>query len=45
VDRVVCLATPPEFGSVGSYYADFSQVGDQEVLELLAEASARENSR
>jgi putative phosphoribosyl transferase len=35
VHNVVCLLTPHPFVSVGSWYLDFSQVGDDEVRELL----------
>jgi len=35
VDQLVCLALPSPFGSVGQFYADFSQVSDQEVVQLL----------
>lgn len=38
-DRVVCLATPTEFDSVGEWYDDFSQTSDQEVSRLLDEAA------
>lgn len=34
-DRVVCLATPDPFFAVGQYYADFHQVTDEEVEEIL----------
>ena len=34
-DEVVCLHTPRLFHSVGSWYADFAQVGDEEVRRLL----------
>ncbi len=34
-DEVVCLATPPHFGSVGGWYRDFRQVEDAEVEALL----------
>lgn len=37
-DRVVCLATPEPFFAIGSWYLDFGQTSDQEVLELLAQA-------
>ncbi len=37
VDRVVCLSTPEWFGGVGQFYQDFSQVSDEEVLEILKE--------
>ncbi|MEW6116847.1 MAG: phosphoribosyltransferase [Nitrospirota bacterium] len=39
VDEFICLATPLYFISVGSYYADFSQVSDDEVVALLREPS------
>ena len=41
VDRVVCLAEPPDFGSVGEHYAAFPQVGDDEVVDALREADRR----
>jgi predicted phosphoribosyltransferase len=34
-DDVVCLLTPEEFWAVGQFYADFRQVEDEEVVELL----------
>ena len=37
-DECVCLSTPPFFYSVGRWYQDFSQVGDEEVRMLLASA-------
>ncbi|MFL6074341.1 MAG: phosphoribosyltransferase [Mycobacteriales bacterium] len=36
VDDVVVAMTPPGFGAVGAYYADFSPVSDAEVVEVLA---------
>jgi len=36
VDDVVCLSTPDPFGAIGFFYRDFAQVGDDEVIELLA---------
>lgn len=39
-DKVVCLLTPEPFYGVGRWYADFSQVSDEEVQHLLAHASA-----
>ncbi len=42
VDELVCLATPASFGAVGSFYDDFRQVSDDEVVELLARARERE---
>ncbi|GGQ00008.1 hypothetical protein GCM10010249_17780 [Streptomyces roseolilacinus] len=35
-DDVVCLSSPEWFGSVGQWYDDFTQTGDEEVAELLA---------
>ena len=35
VDDVVCLSQPGHFGSVGTYYTDFHQVDDAEVVALL----------
>jgi putative phosphoribosyl transferase len=37
-ERIVCLATPEPFAAVGSYYRDFSQVGDSVVVDLLSDA-------
>ncbi len=34
-DDVVCLEDHEPFGAIGVYYADFSQVPDEEVIELL----------
>jgi predicted phosphoribosyltransferase len=34
-DEVVCVARPEPFGAVGSWYADFSQTTDEEVVALL----------
>src|SRR3972149_3822842 len=39
-DEVVCLATPADFYAVGQLFADFSQVTDEEVTEILARAPA-----
>lgn len=41
-DEVVCLEAPPHFAAVGTWYADFRQVSDDEVVHLLDEARARE---
>ncbi len=35
-DEVVCLETPLGFHAVGQFYRDFRQVGDEEVISLLA---------
>lgn len=34
-DELVCVHAPAPFGAVGSFYADFAQVPDQEVRRLL----------
>ena len=34
VDELVVLHTPADFYAVGSYYEDFEQVGDEEVVRL-----------
>ncbi|OFW55878.1 MAG: phosphoribosyl transferase [Actinobacteria bacterium RBG_16_64_13] len=38
VDEVVCLMTPAPLYSVGSWYQDFSQTSDEEVIDLLEQA-------
>ncbi|HEX5380432.1 MAG TPA: hypothetical protein VFW47_17770, partial [Phenylobacterium sp.] len=35
-DEVVCLEDHSSFGAIGYYYADFRQVSDEEVVEILA---------
>ncbi|HEX6364132.1 MAG TPA: phosphoribosyltransferase family protein, partial [Albitalea sp.] len=37
-DDVVCLQAPPEFRAVGEFFADFSEVTDDDVVRLLAAA-------
>jgi predicted phosphoribosyltransferase len=37
-DEVVCLSTPMFFQAVGQFYADFPQVDDAEVIDILREA-------
>lgn len=34
-DEMVCLQAPPGFMAVGGYYEDFTQVSDDEVVEML----------
>ena len=38
-DELVCLETPEPFYGVGQFYDDFSQVSDEEVKQLLENAS------
>ena len=40
VEDIVCAATPEPFTAVGAWYEDFRQTTDEEVRELLAQASA-----
>jgi len=35
VDEMVCLQTPAGFMAVGGYYEDFTQVSDEEVVDML----------
>lgn len=39
VDQIVCVATPEPFYAVGAWYDDFSQTTDDEVRDLLRQAS------
>jgi putative phosphoribosyl transferase len=39
VDELVCVEMPEPFYGIGQFYADFSQVSDEEVNELLDRAS------
>ncbi len=36
VDRIVVVATPPDFRALGVWYADFGATSDDEVVHLLA---------
>jgi putative phosphoribosyl transferase len=44
-DEVVCAYAPESFYAVGAFYDDFSQVTDEEVMELLQNASPIENGK
>ena len=37
MDELVCLQTPENFFAVGQFFADFSQVTDEEVIALLSQ--------
>jgi len=41
VDEFICLYTPSPFYGVGRFYQDFSQVDDDEVVNLLKELNER----
>lgn len=38
VDDIICLQQPYPFMAIGVFYRDFHQVGDDEVIEMLAAA-------
>lgn len=44
-DEVVCLSTPEFFQAVGQFYADFPQVEDYEVVEILKETGKLNGGR
>jgi len=39
VDEIICAVTPMPFFAVGSWYEDFSQTTDEEVIDLLHRAA------
>jgi putative phosphoribosyl transferase len=40
-DDIVCLEKYEYFGAIGAYYADFSEVSDEEVIAILRRFPAR----
>lgn len=40
-DAVVCPSTPPGFRAIGGYYRDFTQLADEDVIDVLHRAAAR----
>lgn len=42
-DTIVCLESYLDFGAIGFFYEDFSQVTDREVIEILSRFRARED--
>jgi predicted phosphoribosyltransferase len=44
VDELVCLAMRASFYAVGRFYDDFTQVSDEEVIELLDRASRQRHA-
>jgi putative phosphoribosyl transferase len=44
-DDVVCLLSPEEFWAIGQFYADFSQVEDEEAIDLLRAAEPGSRAR
>ena len=43
-DEVVCLEDYEFFGAIGACYADFSQIGDEEVIKLLQRFPVEKNA-
>lgn len=42
-DEIICLASPAFFYAVGQFYRDFRQVSDEEVVELLSQATGQKD--
>jgi predicted phosphoribosyltransferase len=42
-DDIVCLEDDEFLGAIGFYYRDFSQVSDEEVIDILKQFSRRLN--
>ncbi len=40
-DQVVCLQAPSHFCAVGEFFEDFSQVSDEDVIEILRQKSVK----
>lgn len=40
VAELICLERPPHFYAIGAHYLDFSQVSDEEVIDLLAKSQS-----
>lgn len=43
VDEMICLLTPYDFMGVGQFYLNFSQVSDDEVIQLLRDVNKMRN--
>lgn len=39
VDEVICLQAPDPFHAIGVFYRDFSQMSDEDVVEVLAQST------
>lgn len=44
-DEAICLETPENFSAVGLWYNDFSQITDEEVIDLLARNQINSEAR
>jgi predicted phosphoribosyltransferase len=45
VDEFICPLITDDFIGVGGYYSDFSEVSDEEVIELINEINSIENKK
>jgi putative phosphoribosyl transferase len=45
MDKIICPFRPHNFGGVGAWYDDFSEVSDQEVLNLLKHRQSSEGEK
>jgi putative phosphoribosyl transferase len=45
VDEFICPLITNDFVGVGAYYLDFSQVSDEEVIQLMDEINSLENKK
>lgn len=44
-DEIVCLATPTTFFAIGTFFEDFSQVSDEEVMDILRGGAPETDTR
>lgn len=44
-DRIECLMTPESFWAIGAWYRDFSQLSDEQVIDMMAEADKLQGGR
>ncbi len=44
-DELVCLRQPPDFCAVGQFYEQFTEITDEDVLEILTEERNRKQQR
>lgn len=44
VDEIVCLQTPDPFYAIGIFYRDFTQMSDEDVVDILAQSSGEGSS-
>ncbi len=40
-DALVCLNVPADFSAVGDFFDDFTQVSDEDVIEVLRESEMK----